>query len=94
MRVMLFTTINLSFLLSGCLASLPKQPAHYECTYMPGFSKFRCTEFPSGKRVKFPLDSVSMNGAQCLPINDKHKSYQAMANWVEDVKEVARQRCN
>lgn len=93
MRVMQSTTIALSFLMTGCLASLPKQPEHYECTYMPAYAKFRCTEVPSGKKVKFDLDAVSMNGAQCLPINDKHRSYQAMARWVEDVKEVARQRC-
>lgn len=88
-RVLLVLLVGGVLLISGC-GSLPPFPEVYQCTYMPRFSKFRCTNTRTHARVNLPLNSPRMDGAQCLSIDD----YEKAQHWIETVKQIAERRCN
>jgi hypothetical protein len=79
----------LSFSLFAC-SKLPPFPEVYKCAWAGEPRAFFCVNTETGARIRVaPMDS-SMNGAQCLSLEDYRKS----ENWVETIKKMAEKRCN
>jgi hypothetical protein len=85
----LFATSLVAGLLSGCLTSAPPAPEVHQCAYSNKFKKFRCCNTRTEKCFNLSLTSGSMEGAQCLSLSDYRKSEA----WVQQVIELAEQRC-
>lgn len=89
LKVMLFILT-----LTSCATRLPswapEVPQMYKCTYMPEFSKFRCTDNKTNKSFNVPLDDPGMAKAQCTPLDH----YLKGEKWIDDFASAAVQHCN
>ena len=80
-----------SLSLSGC-ASLPPFPDVNQCALRP--EALYCVGTTYKERTKFLSGSPEFKDAQCLPVNDSKKSYQAAEAWAQNVKDIAEQHCH
>lgn len=67
----------------------PRPPAVWNCTYMPRFTKFRCTNSKTGVRENRTLSDARMDGAQVLSTAD----YLKAQNWIDDLIDAAEAHC-
>lgn len=88
-RIALFAT-SLSLVACG---SLPPFPETQQCGYDGEDGVFRCVNTKTHARKAYPQAHHEMHGAQCLPINDKYRSYQSAEAWIKSVKDIAETRC-
>jgi hypothetical protein len=82
--------LSLAFSLSGCGSQLPAFPAVWQCVLEGSPRAFYCVNTSTGARKKIAAESPSMKGAQCLSKGDYLKSER----WVEEVRQLAEQRCD
>ncbi len=79
----------ISLSLISCGVIVPEFPEVWQCGYSAKYNKFGCVNTTTQKFMNLRRDDPSMEGAQCLSIDDYRKS----AAWVESVKKIAETRC-
>jgi hypothetical protein len=77
-------------LLSACGSQIPAFPAVWQCTLEGSPRAFYCVNTKTLERKKVSVDSPAMKGAQALSRGDYLKSEK----WIEEVKQIAEQRCD
>jgi hypothetical protein len=88
MRKIALLTIALS--LSACrFAGVEDSPDVWQCQFNGNPRAFYCKHTGNGKRVKVPLESPDMVGAQCLMADE----FKAMQSYVDYLIGEARRRC-
>lgn len=83
-KILLLTTSLIS------CASLPPFPPVNQCAYSVKFNKFRCCNTDTKKCFNLKRDDQRMEAAQCLSADD----YKASEAWLQDVINIANQRCH
>jgi hypothetical protein len=77
------------FSLVSCLGAVPEFPEIWQCGYSSKFNKFRCVNSKTGEAKNLKRDDPSMEGSQCLSVND----YRLSERWVDTVIKIAESRC-
>lgn len=87
LKIALFAIVLSS--LVGCGSSLPPFPPIWQCGYDYVDTVFRCVNTDTKEHKLLSAYDPSMQGAQCLSLED----YKSSEAWVAAMKEIAQKRC-
>jgi hypothetical protein len=74
---------------ASCPTNIPKPPEHWQCQFNGKPRAFYCENSVTFEKIKIPIDSPDMKGAQCLPAPD----FILMSRYTDELKALAYERC-